>query len=186
MQLPGLRESNVNGRRICYESGGREETRFYSRGNQARFEAAFTLLEVMVGCVILGMMTTALCGCIWSGFSLVQSSRENLRANQILVQRTEAIRLFNWDQLLDTNYLKPTFIEYYDPQAANTSDMGVAYYGTVTPSISSNLPVAYRDNMRVITLTLNWTNVTGRSVTARSRQWQTQVARLGIQNYVYG
>ena len=45
---------------------------------------------------------------------------------------------------------------------------------------------AYRDRMRVITITLNWTNTTGRSITPRSRQWQTQVARFGMQNYVFG
>src|SRR5262245_38363004 len=184
MQLPGLRESNVNGRRICYESGGREETRFYSRGNPARFEAAFTLLEVMVGCVILGMMTTALCGCIWSGFSLVQSSRENLRANQILVQRTEAIRLFNWDQIQDTNYLKPTFVEYYDPQTTNS--LGIAYNGFVSSSVPTNLPAAYRDKMRVINVTLFWTNTVGNSRTVRSRQWQTYAAQYGMQNYIWG
>ena len=152
--------------------------------NAARPLAAFTLVEVLMGTVVLGMMTTALCGCIWCGFSLVDSSRQNLRANQILVQRTEAIRLFNWDQMLDTNFLKPTFTEYYDPQITNS--MGVAYYGTVAASIPTNLPGAYRDKMRMINVNLTWTNTTGRSTTVRTRQWQTYVARFGMQNYVWG
>lgn len=150
----------------------------------ARHQAAFTLVEVLVGCVILGMMTTALCGCIWSGFSLVQSSRENLRANQIMVQRTEAVRLFNWEQLQDTNFLKPSFTEYYDPQTTN--NQGIAYYGVVTSVVPTNLPSAYADKMRVITITLSWTNSVGRSQTARNRQWQTYAARYGMQTYVWG
>jgi len=64
--------------------------------------------------------------------------------------------------------------------------MGVAYYGTVAASIPTNLPGAYRDKMRVINVNLTWTNTTGRSTTVRTRQWQTYVARFGMQNYVWG
>jgi len=181
MQSLSLRITNAQGRRT-YKSSRTEETLAWPA--RRRRAQGFTLVEVLVGCVILGMMTTGLCGCIWCGFSLVQSSRENLRANQIMVQRTEAIRLFNWDQIQDTNYLKPTFVEYYDPLATNA--LGVAYYGAVTATVPTNLPSAYRDKMRVITITLNWTNSTGRLNTPRSRQWQTQVARFGMQNYVFG
>jgi hypothetical protein len=138
----------------------------------------------MVAALSLGIMTLALCGCLWTGFNLIQSSRENLRATQIMMQRTEAIRLFNWVQLMDTNYLKPNFTEYYDPQSANSQ--GTTYSGFVTANVPTNVPTAYTNNMRVVTISLFWTNVYGRTFVTRSRQLQTQVARYGMQNYVWG
>jgi len=138
----------------------------------------------MVASLSLGVMTLALCGCLWSGFSLIQASRENLRATQIMMQRTEAIRLFNWSQLMDTNYLKPTFTEYYDPQSA--SSQGTTYQGFVAATVPTNVPTAYANNMRTISISLFWTNVYGRTSITRSRQWQTDVARYGMQSYIWG
>jgi hypothetical protein len=142
-------------------------------------------LEVAIAAFALGVVTLALCACLSSGFSIIESARENLRATQILVQRSEAIRLYNWTQILDTNYLKPTFIEYYDPQSAS-NNVGTRYSGVVTASTSTNVPSAYKDNMRVVTVSLYWTNYFGRQMIAHNRQMQTQVARYGMQNYVWG
>src|SRR5262249_31147301 len=145
------------------------------RGNHCQTERAFTLVEVIVAVVLVGMMSLALFGCLSSGFSIIQSARENLRATQIMLQRMENIRLFTWNQTLDTtNYLKPTFTEYYDPQS---SQMGTVFQGFVTSNIPADLPAAYRTNMRTITVTLNWTNYNGRQTIVRSRQMQTRVAR---------
>jgi hypothetical protein len=153
-------------------------------GGESRCQGAFTIVEVMVAALSLGIMTMALCGCLWSGFSLIQASRENLRATQIMMQRTEAIRLFNWSQILNTNYLKPTFTEYYDPQSAGSP--GVAYSGFITAAVPDSLPTAYQDNVRLITISLYWTNVAKLSTIVRSRQYQTLVARQGMQNYIWG
>ena len=180
-QMNSFSGMNSRTRRI---SGFRRRPTLLSSRLSQRGNAGFSVIEAMLGALILGLMTTALCGCLWCGFGLIQSSRENLRANQIMVQRSEAIRLFNWFEILDTtNYLKPTFTEYYDPQSTNT---GITYSGFVTATIPTNIPTAYSNNMRVITISLYWTNSTGRTTTTRSRQWQTQVARYGLQNYVWG
>src|SRR5436190_20135484 len=96
--------------------------------------AAFTLVEVVIAAFSLGVIALALCGCLSSGFAIIQAARENLRATQIMVQRTESIRLFNWSQILDTNYLKPTFTEYYDPQS-QPNNAGPLYQGVVTATI---------------------------------------------------
>ena len=106
----------------------------YGSGRRnAQSTAAFALLEVVIAAFALGVVLLALFASLSSGFSIIQSARENLRATQILVQRTEAIRLYNWTQILDTNYLKPTFIEYYDPQSSSNS-VGTRYTGFVTAS----------------------------------------------------
>jgi hypothetical protein len=92
--------------------------------------------------------------------------------------------LFNWSQILSTNYLKPSFTEFYDPQSA--SSPGVAYSGFITAAVPDSLPTAYQDNVRLITISLYWTNVAKLSTIVRSRQYQTQVARFGMQNYIWG
>ena len=157
------------------------------RSNPPRSERAFTLVEVVVAAMILGTATLSLFACFTSGFAIVQSSRENLRATQIMLQRVEAIRLFNWNQVLDTtNYLKPTFTEYYDPRGATNSTGGTLFQGFITSNIPTDLPVAYRTNMRTITVTLYWTNYMAKQTVVRTRQIQTRVARDGMQNYIWG
>src|SRR5213593_2815579 len=81
-----------------------------------RCQRAFTFVEVVVAAFLVGLMTLSIFACFSSGFTIIQSARENLRATQIMLQRVEAVRLFTWNQVLDTtNHLKPTFTEYYDP-----------------------------------------------------------------------
>ena len=156
--------------------------KFGSQRNQA-----FTFVEVIVAAFIVGLMTMSLFACFSSGFMIVQSARENLRATQIMLQRVEAVRLFTWNQVLDTtNYLKPTFTEYYDPLGTTNNTGGALYSGTVSNSLPSGLPAAYRTNMRTITVTLYWTNYTGNQTVVHTRQMQTQVARYGMQNYIMG
>ena len=149
---------------------------------------AYTFAEVLVAVLILGLMLSSIYASFSSGFTIMRSARENLRATQILLQRTEAIRLFNWRQVLDTtNYLKPTFVEYYDPLGATNNTRGARYSGFVSPpSIPTDVPVAYRDSMRAITLTLYWTNYNGSMAIVHKRQMQTRVARYGMQNYLWG
>jgi len=113
---------------------------------------------------------------------MVRANRENLRATQIMVQKVETLRLYNWGQLLDTtNYLVPHFSEYFNPDLSN----GVLYNGTVTLSLPTNLPPAYTNNIRIVTVSVSWTNYVRAQPIAHTRQMQTYAAEYGIQNYVY-
>lgn len=77
------------------------------RANHAT--AAYTFAEVLVAILIVGLMAVSLFGCFFSGFAILQCGRENLRATQIMLQRIEAIRLFTWQQVLDTTNSKPWY-----------------------------------------------------------------------------
>jgi type II secretory pathway pseudopilin PulG len=146
---------------------------------------AYTIIEVMMGVCILGIMIVTLYTGFSSGFTVVQVSRDNLRATQILLQRMETMRLYNWHQLLATNsYLKPNFREYYDP----VSQGGTVYVGTISTNLPDISGTAYRTNMRMVTVTVYWTNYSQKpstNIVVRSRQMQTYVARYGMQNYLY-
>ena len=153
-----------------------------------RCERGYTFAEVLVAAAILGFVATSLYGAFSAGFCVIQSSRENLRATQVLVQKLEAIRLLTWSQVCDTNYLNSTFTEVYDPLGATNNCTGAKYTGYVTASIPAvgELPEAYRTNMVTITVGVYWTNYYGTKPTVHTREMQTRVARNGMQNYIWG
>jgi prepilin-type N-terminal cleavage/methylation domain-containing protein len=157
--------------------------RLKGKQTKKRLAQAFTLVEVLVAGVILATISLAYYGALSSGFSLVQSTREDLRATQILMQRVEAVRLCNWRQL--TNF---TFRESYDPMASAATTVGTMYYGTVSTNAASSIinNTSYKPNMRLVTVTVSWTNYNTPRPQSHIRQMQTQVARYGMQNYVWG
>lgn len=154
-----------------------------------RFDAAHSLPEAIIAVLILGTMLVSLYAGFTSGFAVVQLARENLRATQIMLQRMESVRLYTWSQLLDTNnYVKPSFIEYFDPFGQTNQGRGVVYSGSVSVNQPAHLPVevAYSNDLRVVTVSVYWTNYNGDTEIIRGRQMQTLVARHGIQNYILG
>jgi prepilin-type N-terminal cleavage/methylation domain-containing protein len=165
---------------------------------QFRRRRAFTLVEVIVCMAIISILFVSLYGGIASGFGVVNLARENLRANQIIVEKMETIRLYNWDQINSNGFIPATFTAPFFPSVitnivstnGNTTTSttafdssvsgGLVYYGTVR---ITNAPVAdaYSTNMKLISVTLTWTNGNN----ARSRQLQSLIAEKGMQNYVY-
>ena len=165
------------------------ETKTPTRGARS----AYTLAEVMVAVAVLAVMVVSLYLGISAGFAIVQRTRENLRATQILVQRMETLRLYTWDQLRNaesTPTFQTNFTALYDPSVGDAGG-GVEYHGDVeitVPPPASVLPaeVSYRDSVALITVSLRWTNRAGDNVLPHERQFQTLVARTGMQKYVYG
>jgi type II secretory pathway pseudopilin PulG len=148
----------------------------------SRAEKAFTLAEVMVAACVLGIASLSMYGGFASGFMLVDSTRQELRATQILTQKAEALRLCSWSSLTNCPI---SFSEAYDPTSANG---GTIYGGTVSTNTPSLIPnsAAYRTNVCLATITLYWTNYNGTQKIVHSRSSQTLVARYGIQNYIWG
>jgi prepilin-type N-terminal cleavage/methylation domain-containing protein len=167
--------------------------------NAAKRLEAFTLVEVIVCTAIVSILFVSLYGGIASGFSLVTLARENLRANQVILEKMETIRLYNWDQVNSNGFLPSSFTAPFYPsvitnlvgtnssggqQTSLTTNFQAAgsliYYGTL---IITNAPVsdAYATNMKMVTVSLVWTN--GKAV--RKREMQTFVSQYGMQNYIY-
>ncbi len=148
----------------------------------------FSLTEAIVAVALVGTMLVSLYAGFSSGFAILRSTRENMRATQILVQRMEAIRLYTWSELLYTNnFNNTTFVESYDPMnALSGGDGGTVYSGSIELSVPTGLPAAYRDNVRLVTISVYWTNNLGSQPVVLDRQMQTCVARYGMQSYVYG
>jgi Tfp pilus assembly protein PilV len=146
-----------------------------------RTSSGHSLPEAIVAVCLAGMMLISLYAGFSTGFTLVRSARENLRATEILTQRTEALRLYNWSQLNDAkNYLRTTFTERYNPAGETNGTCGAVYHGTVELDVPADLPAAYRDRLRLVTLTLTWTNQNAQKPIVSRRQMQTYVSRYGL------
>jgi len=144
-----------------------------------RRQEAFSFLEALVAMAVVGVVFVAFYSGITYGFARVQFSRENLRATQILMEKMETIRLYNWDQLTGTNYFIPTnFVARYDP--TDNSGGGVTYSGTLLIE-DPGYTVNYSNSIRLVTVRLDWQ--TGH--TPRSRSLTTLVAEGGLYNYIY-
>lgn len=143
--------------------------------------AAFTLTEVLVGVAISAVVFVALYLGFSGGFGVIQLSRENLRATQILQDKMETIRLYNWDQITSNGFIPATFTApFYATNSDSTAGGGLIYYGVMT---ITNAPIAekYSNDLRMAVVQIVWTN----GAVARRREMRTFVSRYGMQNYVY-
>ena len=163
---------------------------------------AFTLVEVMVAVAIIGISVGALLTGVSASVMNMQMSRENLRATQIMLERTETLRLLTWDQLNNPNfftngstqvhyltdgagrqYICSHFNQRYDPNSTNAQ--GLVYSGKIRfydPRNYGITPTYASDSMKAVWVELTWK--TGKI--SRTRSLTTLVTRNGLQSYVYG
>ncbi len=140
------------------------------------------MAELLVAVLILATMVVSLYAGFSASYAVVRTSREELRATQILMRQVEALRLCPWSQLSNLSLQ-----ESFDPIHAADGSGGMIYSVTVTNapvSISDGGP--YTNDMRLLTVTVWWTNFNGDMPVVHSRQMQTHVARYGMQNYSWG
>ena len=148
------------------------------QGVRSRSCAAFSLVETVVGLGIVGVTGMALLSGFTGGFFTMEMARENQRATQIILEKTETLRLYSWDQVNSNGFIPSTFTASYDPQGGTNA--GTVYNGTLT---FTNVPfnASYSGDMRQAIITLTWK--TGN--VNRSRTYKTFIGRNGIQNYIY-
>jgi type II secretory pathway pseudopilin PulG len=142
-------------------------------------ENGTTLVDVILAVAIVAIMAGGLIGSLSYGFYTMQMARENQRATQIMLEKTEAIRLYNWTQVTNAGFIPNTFTDVYDPQGG-TSAQGVVYSGTVTKS-SVPFSTSYSPLMIQVKIDLAWNT---RAI-HRTRSLTTYIAKDGVQNYVY-
>jgi prepilin-type N-terminal cleavage/methylation domain-containing protein len=141
--------------------------------------AAFSLVEVMVGMMVLSVLILSLYAAIAWGFAIMRLARENIRATQVMTEKMETIRLYNWDQVNSNGFIPPTFSVPYYP-IGQTNGSGLTYYGIMSIN-NVDFGNSYDADMKQITVTLNWTNAN----LPRTRTVRTLVSRYGLQNYIY-
>jgi prepilin-type N-terminal cleavage/methylation domain-containing protein len=140
-----------------------------------------TLTEVVMATGIIAITGAGVIGSINYGMCIMRVARENQRATQVMLEKLEAIRLYNWSQVTNTGFIPATFTAVYDPTSPMT---GTSYYGTMavsTPAFIGTTP-NYSANIRQFSVSLTWTNSGG---IRHNRALSTYAALNGVQNYVY-
>ena len=125
----------------------------------------------MVGVCLMMVMAVSIFGGFSFGFCLIKLSQEDTRASQILVQKLETLRIYDWSKL--TNGYFPTNFT-----AAFSTNGGATYNGTIAIAVP---PIAesYSNSLRQVTASLSWVS-TG---VPRHRTVTTLVSENGIQTY---
>jgi len=144
-------------------------------------QAAFSLSESLFGVAIIGIVFISLYSGMATGFTSIRDSQENLRATQILLEKFETLRLYNWEQLNTPGFVPPNFTTTYAPTEGGK---GVTYTGRV---IISQPPItdAYAPDLRMVTIILTWQSLGQGTHVNHSRVFTSFVAKYGIQNYIY-
>lgn len=121
-----------------------------------------------------------------NGYTILRVARDDERATQILMQKTEAIRLLTWNNLTNC----PTsFVDSFNPTGITNGTQGTVYYGSISLlGDPTNIPssVSYRSYVHLITISIVWTNTVNKNLVVHTRQAQTLLARQGMQTYLYG
>jgi hypothetical protein len=149
--------------------------------HRLRTHLAFTLTEMVVAVSFLGVLFVSLFGGMSYGFATVQASRENLRATQIILERMEGLRLYNWNQVVYSNWIPASFTGYYFPLANPGESVGITYNGTMAVTNLLLPNTSYSNDMRSVVVTVRWTS----AGIPRMRTLTTFIARNGMQNYIF-
>src|SRR5438128_11460317 len=107
----------------------------------------FTFVEVLVAMGALGVAVVALYSGITGGFSVIRIARENLRATQVMVEKMETVRLYNWDQICSNGFVPSVFQAPYYSEGGVTSPP--IYYGTITIT-NAPLTTSYGTNVKMV------------------------------------
>jgi len=151
--------------------------------NKSKRFGGFTLVEVMIGVVILALVVVTMFALLSAGFAIVRLNRENLRATQIMLNRIEGLRLYNWSQLTSGGMVPTKFSEYYYPVGTTNSNQGTLFSGEVAidPAVQ-NPPSTYSSTMmRRVTVRVSWKS----GKLQYNRQMITYVSEYGLQNYLF-
>jgi prepilin-type N-terminal cleavage/methylation domain-containing protein len=178
-----LRQAEINSQREIDEMKIKGKNGPQGRRNRE----AFTLVEVLIAVLIMAIVFSTVFMTMSMGLTISQASRENLRATQIMTDKMEGIRLYNWTQLNNSGFLVSTFtIQFYETNnigLANATGSGPTYTGAVVVA-NCSFSTSYSTNMRQVTVTIGWTS--GRNgTTYHTRSMMTYVSMMGLQNYVY-
>ncbi len=145
-------------------------------------------METMVGVALFGITFIALYAGMAHGFSSMAMARENLRATQIILEKMETVRLYNWDRVTNSTYMPRTFEVKYAPVTTVsktgpnvTPAEGTTYSGTISITDGPFGSANYNSRLKQVTVSVTWK--TGNL--QRSRSLSSLIAYDGLYTYVY-
>ena len=136
--------------------------------------AAFTLVEVMVAAAVIVLTVVGMIQVIVSGSEMLDVSRKQTIAMQIIHGQLDHIRLSNWTQV--------SALASSATVAVDGGDQSGFVFGANLPTISKGFRCTrtitdVRTDLKQVTITVTWTGSTGRSY---SRKGSTYVGKNGL------
>jgi hypothetical protein len=133
----------------------------------------------MIAAAIIGISVFALYSGITVGMTLMHLTRENFRANQILQEKLEMVRLLSWRQLNQPGFVPLSFTAPFRTTTFGTNT-GFDYRGEI---LITNAPLteSYSNALVLVTVSVNWTTA-GKP---RTRSLTTLVSKDGQQHVSY-
>jgi len=141
------------------------------RGGCRNSARAFTIVETVVATLLLTSSVLALYAAFSFGFRVIKLSQEDLRADQILVQKLETLRVYDWSKVI-SGFIPTNITESFSGNEGLTYDVAIAI--TSAPVIES-----YNDTLRQVTVSLSWES----GGVLRNRSMTTFVSKDGLQTY---
>ena len=138
-------------------------------------EQGFSIIEAMVGFLVLGIVIAALCSGFSFGFNAIKLSQEDVRADQILVQKLDTLRIYDWSKITN-NFIPTNFTAYY---STSNAIHGVTYTGTVSVARFAATGESYSNTLRQVTATVSWFS----EGQPHSRTMTTLVSQKGLLTY---
>lgn len=132
--------------------------------------SAFTLVEAMVGMVLVGMTLTGVFAVLGRSFDLIEAARDNTRVAQIIQSELEDMRTLSWSEVATL----PTW-EEYTPTSSFSEQFGDRYTCYRYIYVRS----ADQFGLRVY---VDWTNNSGQYKYDYFETWYTQG---GFNDYYY-
>src|ERR1041385_102293 len=87
-----------------------------------RGKFAFSIIEATVVIGVFGVIFCAFCTGLTSSFTLVGSARETVRATQIMSEKLDTLRLYDWEDITNNLYLPRTFqVAFYPTNGLNAT-----------------------------------------------------------------
>lgn len=136
---------------------------------------AFSLIEVLFAVAIVGVLVVTLYIAMANSIPMVRSCQENEIVTQILTEKLDTIRLYNWTQITNT-WVPNKFIVGIDP--LNTNSM--PYYTGTVSIVEAPIAEPYKSELLQVTVTVDWLS----NQRPQSQSMVTYVAKYGLQTYI--
>jgi len=148
-------------------------------GKRLARQGGFSLVEVMIATAVIGVSVFALYSGIVVGMTLMHLTRENFRANQILQERMEMIRLLSWRELKQPGCVPQNFTVPFRAAGFGTNNV-FQYQGSI---LITNAPLieSYSNALVMVTVSVSWTSADK----PRTRSLTTLVSQDGQQHVSY-
>lgn len=132
-------------------------------------------MEVLISIVVISVLCIGIYGAVASSISIVRVCQDNERATQILSEKLDMVRVYNWQQLTN-GFMPTTFTERLD--ALNTNS--ILYYTGTISIVQAPITENYRSNLMQVKVDLQWTS----AKRPQARSMTTYVAKYGLQSYI--